>query len=185
MAKKELKKMKKFRFQLLQAFILHTYPKGRVADVSGGKGLLTYLLQQNGWDAVVIDPNYQPLPSKFKTLDKEKIKIPSYVRIPHITSEFMVDMGKDFDLLVGLHAHGCNRKIIDACALYHKDFILLPCCIIDEDIDPYSITDWIEYLETYAQAKGMNTERLKLNFKGQRTMIYSIQQDNRRERAEA
>ncbi len=46
------------------------------------------------------------------------------------------EMAKDFDLLIGLHAHGSNMKIIEAAAEYKKSFILMPCCVIDEPIVP-------------------------------------------------
>ena len=39
-----------------------------MADVGGGKGLLSYLLQDSGWSATVIDPVEQALPSKYKDL---------------------------------------------------------------------------------------------------------------------
>ncbi len=166
--------MKKFRSQLVYEFIISHYIPGKVADIGGGKGLLSYLLNQSGWDSTVIDPVYQPLPTKYTNLDKKKIKIDGDATVPHITSPFEKEMGKDFDLLIGLHSHGSNLRIVDAAAEYHKEFILLPCCIINEGIDPYSVTDWLEYIEEYANKKGIMTQREKLNFKGQRTAIYSI-----------
>ena len=56
----ELRKMKKFRFQLLHRWLVGHCEPCRVGDVAGGKGLLTYLLQNSGWQAVVIDPLDQP-----------------------------------------------------------------------------------------------------------------------------
>jgi len=169
----ELKKMKKFRFQLLDAYIRENYPVSTIADIGGGKGLLAYLLSEAGWQATVIDPEYQELSPKYKTLDGKRIKILPDVKVPRISEPFETEMGKSYDLLVGLHAHACNRKIIDAASQYGKHFILIPCCIINEGIQPESVTDWIAYLESYANEKGIQTKRLKLNFKGQRNGIVS------------
>jgi hypothetical protein len=44
----DLPKMKKFRFQLLAAWITGHFPPCVVADVGGGKGLLAHLLGQAG-----------------------------------------------------------------------------------------------------------------------------------------
>src|SRR6202022_2949143 len=48
-ATREQPKMGKFRFQLLSAWIPEHFQPCRVADIGGGKGLLAYLLQKEGW----------------------------------------------------------------------------------------------------------------------------------------
>jgi hypothetical protein len=82
-------------------------------------------------------------------------------------------MAKDFDLLIGLHAHGSNLQIIDACKKYGKDFLLLPCCVIDEPLIKRPDVDWMESLIDYAKGKGFEVKRDELNFKGQNVLIYS------------
>ena len=46
----------KFRFQLLQMWLTARYKPAKVLDVGGGKGLLSYLLNKNGWGTTVVDP---------------------------------------------------------------------------------------------------------------------------------
>ena len=82
-------------------------------------------------------------------------------------------MAKDFDLFIGLHAHGSNMKIIEAAAEYKKDFILMPCCVIDEPITPQPNINWFDSLEEYANKLGLKTERFELNFRGQNKGFYS------------
>jgi hypothetical protein len=65
--RRELPKMKKFRFQLLHQWMTARIEPCRVADVGGGKGLLAYLLGQSGWAATVIDPIPKPCPANTKT----------------------------------------------------------------------------------------------------------------------
>ena len=170
--------MKKFRSQLLSEWISGHYTPCKVADIGGGKGLVSYLLNMKGFDSTVIDPVNQELPDKYTTLDKVKTKIAYGQSVKRITSPFEVQLAQGFDLLVGLHSHGSNLRIIDACSKYGADFILIPCCIINEGIDPYSVTDWLQYVEDYANSLGIKTARAKLNFKGQRTMIFSIREDH-------
>jgi 2-polyprenyl-3-methyl-5-hydroxy-6-metoxy-1,4-benzoquinol methylase len=54
--------MKKFRFQLMAEFIINKFPACKVADIAGGHGLLTHLLNQSGFKSVVIDPWELELP---------------------------------------------------------------------------------------------------------------------------
>ncbi len=82
--RRELPKMKKFRFQLLHQWIQTHLKPGRVADVGGGKGLLAYLLQESGWAATVVDPVYQTLPEKYKDLATERqVHLKAEQSVPH------------------------------------------------------------------------------------------------------
>lgn len=165
--------MKKFRFQLFHEWIISHFSPCKVADVGGGKGLLTFLLNQSNFQSVVIDPYDQSLPKKFKDLNKQKHKITDEQSVPRIDKNFEKEMAKDFDLLIGLHAHGSNMKIIEAAAEYKKDFILMPCCVIDEPITPKPNINWFDSLEEYANNLGLETERFELNFRGQNVGFYS------------
>ncbi|MCA9953850.1 MAG: hypothetical protein H6657_22955 [Ardenticatenaceae bacterium] len=168
-----LPKMKKFRFQLMHEWILHRLPPGRVADVGGGKGLLAYLLQQSGWQSTVIDPVAQTLPDKYKDLTlNRRVKIGAAETVPHITQPFAPEMAEKFDLLVSMHAHGCNVQLIDVAAAEQKEVILLPCCIIQEPLLPAPGQHWISCLVEYALAKNLIVEPFRLNFRGQNIGLY-------------
>jgi hypothetical protein len=82
-------------------------------------------------------------------------------------------MAQHYDLLIGIHAHGCNIKIIDASAKFHRSFVLLPCCIIDEPIYPSAGVHWLECLVDYAVQKGFTVHPFRLNFRGQNIGFYS------------
>ena len=169
----ELTKMKKFRFQLLHDWIVTRMTPGRVADVGGGKGLLAYLLQQSGWNATVIDPVNQPLPTKYKDLRlNRRVKIAANETVPRINREFAPEMAVHFDLLVSMHAHGCNIQLIDVAATNQKEIILLPCCIIQEPLLPSPGQHWIECVVEYALAKKLVVEPFRLNFRGQNIGLY-------------
>lgn len=154
-----------FRFQLTAKWLVKTYIPKKAADVGGGKGLLAYLLNQQGWDVTVIDPVSQPLPRKYKDLDSGKrILIPKKAAVSRINLPFAEGMSKDFDLLIGLHAHGSNIKIINGAYKYYKDFVLFPCCVIDEPVEVKPNINWFNSLESYAKSLGLPAKRVKLNF---------------------
>ncbi len=170
---RELPKMKKFRFQLLHQWMLDHVAPCRIADTGGGKGLLTYLLQQGGWHATVIDPICQALPSKYKDMRTGKqVHIGDAEYVPRIDRAFDARMAQSFDLLVALHAHGCNIRIIDAAAQLGRGFIVLPCCIIHEPVYPPAGMHWLQCIVDHATFKGFNVEPFRLNFKGQNIGMY-------------
>lgn len=169
------RKSHRLRFQLLHEWMLAHYPPQKTADVGGGKGLLAFLLNQSGWKVTVIDPVVQILPRTFKNLQKVRttLSLDKRSQVERIDKPFDIDMASDYDMLIGLHAHGSNLKIIDACCKYKKNFVLLPCCVIDEPIEIKSDINWLESLVNYAENKGFTVGRDALGFKGQDTIIYS------------
>lgn len=169
---------KKFRFLYLHRWIIENYKPCRVADIGGGKGLLTYLLQNSGFNTTVIDPFFQTLPEKYKDLEKIKHKIKDNESVKRISKEFSPEMAQDYDLLIGLHAHGCNMMIIDAAKKYGKDFILLPCCVIDEPIEKREGVNWRESLIEYAIAKDIDVKTDRLNVMGKDILIYTKSPQN-------
>ena len=112
---------KKFRFQLLQDWLTARYKPCKVLDVGGGKGLLSLLLRELGWQATVIDP----------------------------VKDIYLHKNKD-----------------------NKDFLLLPCCVIDEPIVKVADVNWLESLIEYAKNLNFEVKTDTLNFKGQNKLIY-------------
>ena len=169
--------MKKFRFQLLHQWLVHNFSPCKAADIGGGKGLLSYLLIQSGWDMTVIDPIQQPLPEKYKDIvSKKRVKINSRTSVPHIAVEFDLHHAAGFQLLIGMHAHGCNVKIIDAAVAYRCSFVIFPCCVIGEPFYPLRGVHWLESLADYALRQGLPLQPFRLNFKGQNIGLCSIQE---------
>jgi hypothetical protein len=171
----ERRRPKAFRAQLLHRWLRDNHAPCRVADVGGGKGLLAYLLQQSGWEATVIDPHDQPLPDKYTDLERNRLRIDPAARVPRIAKAFEPADAADFDLLIGMHAHGSNMAIIDATASSKRDFILFPCCVIDEPIEIRPNVDWLESLVDYAIDKGHNVRRVTLPFAGQNVGIFNFE----------
>lgn len=167
------RKMKKFRSQIFVNWLVNTYKPCKVADVGGGKGLISYLLIQSGWESTVVDPEQQPLPLKYTSLDKKRVKIDPEAKVPYIAMPFSKEMVKDYDLIIGMHAHGCNMWVIDGCKEYDKDFILLPCCVIDEPIVKERDINWRESLVEKAQKEGFEVKKVQFNFKGKNIAIYT------------
>lgn len=167
-------RMKKFRFQLLHRWLTQTLEPCRAADIGGGKGLLAYLLAQDGWQTTVIDPTTQTLPEKYKDIQSGvRMKISANSQVRYLPTPFQTHHGAQFDLLIGMHAHGCNAWIIDAAAEYGCGFILFPCCVIDEPFFPRRGVHWLESLADYATRLGLPVHPIRLNFKGQNIGLFT------------
>ncbi len=170
----DLPKLDRFRFQLFAEWVVGHFPPGRVADIGGGKGMLAYLLRRRGFNATVIDPTEQPLPSKYRDLRMgERVRIAATEVVPRISRPFDESMAADFDLLLGLHAHGSNIAAINAAARYGKDFAILPCCVIDEPLAPPRGVNWFTWLAQHAETRGFPVGYFRLNFRGQNIGMYS------------
>lgn len=164
-----------FCFQVIAAWLADNYGPRKALDVGGGKGLLAYLLNLRGWDVSVVDPVDQPLPPKYKDIvTNKRILITDRTQVKRITAPFEQDLAQDFDLLIGLHAHGSNIKILDAAAKYRQDFLILPCCVIDEPVEVRGGINWMDSLEAYAKNLGLPVKRKQFNFVRQSTALYSI-----------
>jgi hypothetical protein len=171
----ELRKTKTFRFQLMHQWLVEHFEPSRVADVGGGKGLLAHLLQASGWQATVIDPVDQRLPDKYKDIESgDRQRIAPDESVPRIDKGFEMEMGAEFDLLIGMHAHGCNVRIIEAAATYGCGFVLFPCCVIDEPFYPPIGVHWLESLAHYATGLGQTVYPFRLNFKGQNIGLCAV-----------
>ena len=81
-------------------------------------------------------------------------------------------MAQEFDLLVAMHAHGCNIALIEAAAQYRRQVILLPCCVIGEPVIPPPGVHWLQCVVDYALGRGFAVEPFRLNFKGQNIGLY-------------
>ncbi len=169
----ELPRLKRFRFQLLARWVRETFPPCRVADVGGGKGLLTYLLRGDGYDAVVIDPVEQPLPDRYRDIDGgQRVRIPAEASVPRITAPYQARLGEPFDLLVALHAHGTNLAVLDTAARAGSSCVVLPCCVIEEPSVPPRDQNWFTWLVQRAAGLGLDPRLFHLNFSGQNVGFY-------------
>ena len=164
----DLPKMKKFRFQLLAGWVADTFPPCTVADVGGGKGLLTWLLNQAGFSAEVVDPVDLPLPPTYRDLASgRRVRLGDGVRVPRRRVPFGPALGRRYDLLVALHAHGSNLAVLDTVAQAGSSCVVLPCCVVDEPSAPGPGQNWFMWLADQARDRGLQPRYFSLNFRGQ------------------
>jgi hypothetical protein len=164
----DLPRMKKFRFQLLAGWIAERFPPCTVADVGGGKGLLTLLLREAGFSAEVVDPVAQPLPARYRDLRTgRRVRLGDAAAVPRRRVGFGPELGRRYDLLVALHAHGANLAVLETAAAAGSSCVVLPCCVVDEPAAPPPGRNWFLWLVDQARDLGLAPEFFALNFRGQ------------------
>jgi hypothetical protein len=137
------------RFEVVADFVADRF-SGRsryVADVAGGKGILTRLLsKKGGFECELIDPRRTVLKG-----------------IAHRPETFEVEMADYYDLLVGLHPDGALRELGEAALV--RPVVMIPCCNFWDD-QRRGQRELLEAIEGFYRAHSVRFERVVLDFKG-------------------
>jgi hypothetical protein len=122
----------KRRFDLFADFIVQRFPAPRIFDVAGGQGRLNEALTRRGREVTTFDTRHKHLPVRY------------------IERLFTLDEPCAADLVVGLHADGATRLIIEYAARHRIPFATVPCC--SDNSMPYN--PWRRYLAQLAGELG-------------------------------
>lgn len=99
------------RFEIVADFIYDRF--GRkikyIADVAGGQGVLSRLLNKRGYCSEVIDPRGYTL-----------------VGVENRKQEYTADMANYYDLVVGLHPDEATREVAKSALV--RPVLIVPCC---------------------------------------------------------
>ena len=122
------------RFALFAELLVERFPAAtRVFDVAGGMGRLNQELSARGREVTTFDRRHKHLPVRFAE------------------REFTLDEPPECDLVVGLHADGATRVIIEYAAKHRLPFAVVPCC----SDNSMSYKPWMRHLDELARARGL------------------------------
>ncbi len=138
------------RFDLFADYLTQRFAAPRIWDVAGGMGKLNQALVARGRRCTTFDVRWKHLPK----LDYR---------------EQLLELGEpcQCDLIVGLHADGATRIIVEYAAQHGIPFAIVPCC--SDNGMPYK--PWLRHLTELAQELGMTTEQSDLPMRGRCTMV--------------
>jgi hypothetical protein len=139
------------RFELFAELLVRRFPEAkRVYDVAGGMGKLNAALRSRGRECLSFD-------RRVKHLD-----------VPFAEREFTLDEPCAADLVVGMHADGATRIIVEYAAQHRVPFAVVPCC--SDNSMPYK--PWMRHLDELARGLGLQTEEVVLPMRGRaRTLL--------------
>lgn len=142
----------KQRFDLFADLLVQRFPTARrVFDVAGGMGKLNEALVARGRSCLTFDRRHKHLPVEYALRD------------------FTLDEPCTADLVVGLHADGATRLIIEYAARHRVPFAVVPCC--SDNSMPYN--PWMRHLAELASALGLSTAEVTLPMAGRARVLLS------------
>jgi hypothetical protein len=140
----------KRRFELFAAFLVERFPQAkRVFDVAGGMGMLNEALVARGLSCTTFDRRHKHLDVVFAE------------------REFTLDEPCQAELVVGMHADGATRIIIEYAARHKLPFAVVPCC----SDNSMSYKPWMRHLTELAVGLGMQTREETLAMDGRARVI--------------
>lgn len=139
----------KRRFSVFAQFLVERFPAPRIWDVAGGMGKLNEALTKLGRDVTTFD-------RKPKRLD-----------VKYAERRFTLEEPCACDLVVGLHADGATRIIIEYAAKNALPFAVVPCC----SDNGMSYKPWVKHLVALAQERGFAVEEHELPLEGRSRVV--------------
>ena len=138
------------RFDVVADFVINRFNRTGmeyVADVAGGKGLLTRTLSKKGnFTCELIDPRQTVLKG-----------------IHHRAEQFQAEMADYYDLLIGLHPDDALRELAKAALI--RPVVLIPCCNFWDD-QRRGCAELLEAIESFYKQNSVRFERITLDFRG-------------------
>jgi hypothetical protein len=122
----------KRRFDAFAQFLVERFPAPRIYDVAGGMGKLNLALTLLGREVMTFD------------------RKPKRLAVRYAERRFTLDEPKACDLVVGLHADGATRIIIEYAAKNELPFAVVPCC----SDNGMSYKPWVRHLVALARELG-------------------------------
>ena len=140
----------KRRFDLFSDLLVARFPQARrVFDVAGGMGKLNEALTARGREVTTFDTRHKHLPVRFA----ERL--------------FSLEEPCEADLVVGMHADGATRVIIEYAARHRITFAVVPCC--SDNGMPYK--PWMRHLTELATSLGLEAFEETLTMEGRARVI--------------
>jgi hypothetical protein len=140
----------KRRFELFARLLAERFAgAARVFDVAGGQGRLNLALTALGREVT--------------TFDRKPPKLP----VRYAQRLFTLDEPCACDLVVGLHADGATRIIIEYAARHGVPFAVVPCC----SDNGMSYRPWVRHLDELARARGFTVEERELPMEGRARVL--------------
>ena len=137
------------RFQVIADFVLDKYGKKvrYIADVAGGQGMLSRMLNKKGYESEVVDPRGYTLKG-----------------VPSRTEEYKSDMADYYDLVIGLHPDEAIQEVAYSALI--RPVALVPCCNFWDRTQKLGRDELLKSIEKYYDDNGVRHERITLDFKG-------------------
>jgi hypothetical protein len=135
------------RFEVVADYVTAHIKAKFVADVAGGQGMLSRLLNKRGYEAEVIDPRGWTM-----------------VGVASRQVEYSADMADYYDLVIGLHPDEALRPVVESAKI--RPVLVVPCCNFWDRSKKLGRNALLDGIEEYLCANNTQYEKVIFNFKG-------------------
>ena len=144
------------RFELFADLLVERFANAkRVFDVAGGQGKLNQALTGRGRACTTFDTRHKHLPVTFAL------------------RQFTLEEPCECDLVVGLHADGATRLIVEYAARHRVPFAIVPCC--SDNSMPYK--PWMRHLAELAMSLGFEVSEVTLPMRGRARVLLGARRE--------
>ncbi len=143
------------RFEEVADFITNTF-RGKVkyvADVAGGQGMLSRMLNKKGFEAEVIDPRGWTM-----------------VGVASRKEEYVADMADFYDLIVGLHPDEALRPVVQSATT--RTVLVVPCCNFWDRSRKLGRDALLDEIKQYFDKNDIQYQKVTFNFNSPNNIGY-------------
>lgn len=140
----------KARFKLFAEWIVDTFDAPSVFDVAGGQGRLNEELTLLGRECTTFDLRHKHLPVRYEQ------------RL------FTLEEPCTAGLVVGMHADGATRLIVEYAGAHRIPFAIVPCC--SDNSMPFN--PWRRHLAELGREQGFSVAEHELPMRGRATVVW-------------
>lgn len=137
------------RFEVVAEYIAKTFGKDikYIADVAGGQGMLSRLLNKRGYEAEVIDPRGWTM-----------------VGVDNRKEEYSSEIADFYDLVIGLHPDEAIRPVVESAKT--SQVLIIPCCNFWDRSKKLGRDALLAEIESYFKINKIKFQKVTFDFRG-------------------
>ncbi len=136
------------RFEVVADYVASHFTDVKyVADVAGGQGMLSRLLNKRGYQAEVVDPCGWTM-----------------VGVDSRPEEYSANIADYYDLIVGVHPDQATRPVAESALV--RPILIIPCCNFWDNTKKLGRDALLGEIEAYFKANKVKYEEVIFDFKG-------------------
>jgi len=163
--------------------ILSSLPTPNFLDIAGGRGTVSLLLLNKGFDCVLVEPREH----KFNTKKMNKLNITIKGKFTHmecklddnfVNSEEGKKVIEEANIIVAMHPDEATEAMVDLSLQHKKPFAVVPCCVFPnlfprKNKQGVPVISYFQFID-YLLEKDPDIKVGYLDFQGRTKVLYKL-----------